>query len=206
MNNSHHFAPALTRRRLRLWVRCVTLGIILGLLLLPTQRVVARDDGDPDHWIFGCVIIVIAAVVVISLVKVCKKLPLANPPPPTEPPPPAPPTNAPPPVVTNRLARAELHMSEVALQIFSSPTQWQVFVLSIQSTRDLANPHWVTEHWVTNWVSDSMAVSLITDGVGRPMQTNWAENNWLTPITNDFGGITAKSMDARKFYRMELVH
>jgi hypothetical protein len=143
----------------------------------------------------ACVVLVIGAVIVYGLWKICKKIPG---PPATDPPPPPPGTNAPPKTNTNRVAHLTLKMPDKDLHVDG---QWQMNVSAFESSEDMV--HWSRALYFTNWFGASNIVSVAADDYG-PVATNWMPAPWTNgEVICDFGNLQALLPDGdRKLYRM----
>lgn len=182
----------------------VTLLLVLSLIAAP-YRISAVDRTNPDNGkdsvVVACVVLVIGAVVVYGLWKLCKKIPG----PPATPPPP--PTNAPPAGTnTNRngtVGKASwvlprIHLPDTDLHDWPD---WQIAVAAFEHSDDCL--HWTRCLYVTNWFSGSNIICLAADTNG-PVATNWLTvSGPNAEVICDFGNLTALLPEPdKRFYRM----
>lgn len=175
--------------------------LLCACLILIPFRSSAPESPPPNGkppLVLACVVLVVGAVVVWGLWKICQNIPPPNPPPPPPPPPPIRPgTN------TNHVAHSSIQLPRLIMpetQLYKM-ADWQMLVVSFQTSED--NIHWSARLFVTNWFSPTNIVCVAADASG-PVATNWLDGPWPTgEAICDFGNLEALLPQGdRKFYRM----
>lgn len=179
----------------------VTFILCASLALAPFTASPSDSNPPPDNkqpMFLACVVLIVGAVVVYGLLKICQKIPTPPAPPPPPPPPPRPPgTN------TNHIGKSAWVMPRLQIpdQQVDSMSQWTMLVARFESSEDLL--HWSPCLYVTNWVSFSNVVCVAVDASG-PVATNWLDGPWPTgEVICDFGNLAALiPAGERRFYRL----
>ena len=150
----------MQKQRVLLTVISLFLCLIFSAPSLATQPAPPRDQ--PKFIvpvICGVIIIAVITVIIIGLVKMCKKIPSGPPPDPDDPPPP------PPPPTNNPAITVYQHIGPmVAIEASDAGVAWydvrglgaqrpyeSLMATSIQSSSDLTN--WTTEVYLLGWTS-----------------------------------------------------
>jgi hypothetical protein len=165
----------------------------------------SQEKPPPDNKdaiapvIAGCAIIVVGAIIIWGVWKLCKKMP--SPPAKGKGNPPS--TNEPPQdtfIVGNFSTNGPGLFMPDGYDL-AAENEWQGAVMLFQSSTNLRD--WRDEYSVSNWVNNSQWVSIMYSN-GLPLKTNWGEMGWTNEtIFSDFSKVMPRREDAPlKFWRV----
>jgi hypothetical protein len=172
--------------------------ILCGALALAPAQAGEQPPPPPEKdsaVLAGCAILIVGAIIVYGLWKLCKKLPSL---PPTTRNPPV--TNPPP--NPNFVFGMDTNGPALVMPDWkiTQLNDWDTAVMTFQSSTNGAD--WKDEYTVTNWFNNAQFVSIIYSN-GLPLMTNFGPCYWTNgTMVSDFGPVMpAKETMALRLWR-----
>jgi hypothetical protein len=173
----------------------ILMALLLGLETVRSQDQLPEKKQDQKEGvgpvIAGCAILVVGAIIIWGVWKLCKKIP--GPPPKGK----APSSTNEPPQDTYMVGFSSTTPPLVMPDGYgiTAYNDWDENHLKFQSSTNGVD--WKDEYEAVLWVNNSQWVNVMYDGNGLPLKTNWGFMGWTNEtIVSDFSRVLPRRDDA----------